>query len=455
MIYEIMVLLTSFVTSPYISRVIGAEGLGTYSYSYSVAYCFVLFSMLGIANYGNRAIAGVRDDQSSLNDTFSAILVLHIGISLICCTAYLGYVVLVRQDRIYAAIQGLYVLSGLFDISWFYFGIERFKLTASCSMAVRLVNVCCIFLFVRTQEDLWKYTLIMAGCNLINQLILWLPLRRYVHFVKPEWGGIRPHIVPMFILFIPAIAVNLYKYMDKIMIGILSSKEQLAFYENAEKFTNVPLTLINAFSTVMMPKMSNLVANGKTAASRRYIAMSMQYNMFFAIAMFFGVAAIANTFAPVFWGTEFAGSGDIIMGLSVTIPFISFANLLRTLYLIPNKRDREYLISVGCGAVSNLTLNAFLIPSMGAMGATAGTVATEMIVCLIQAFFVRRELPIVEYVKNFLPFILPGAVMFAAVNMMGRYMEAKIGTLVLQIAVGVLIYGIAGLFLSGKKRNAE
>ena len=52
MIYQVLIIILPFITSPYIARVIGANGLGTYSYSYSIAYYFVLFSMLGLATMG-------------------------------------------------------------------------------------------------------------------------------------------------------------------------------------------------------------------------------------------------------------------------------------------------------------------------------------------------------------------------------------------------------------------
>ena len=111
MIYEVLVLILPFVTSPYIARVIGAEGLGTYSYSYSVAYYFVLFSLLGIKNYGNREIAKARDDSAKLNKTFVNIATLHILISIVFVLAYIGYIISLKQVRIYAEIQTLYVLS--------------------------------------------------------------------------------------------------------------------------------------------------------------------------------------------------------------------------------------------------------------------------------------------------------------------------------------------------------
>ena len=140
MIYQILIIILPFVTSPYIARTIGAEGLGTYSYSYSIAYYFVLFSMLGLANYGNRAVAQCRDNQEDLNETFSNIVTLHIAFSAICCVVYILYVVFLAKEKLYAGIQFAYVLSGLFDVSWFYFGIEKFKLTVTRNIIIKILS---------------------------------------------------------------------------------------------------------------------------------------------------------------------------------------------------------------------------------------------------------------------------------------------------------------------------
>lgn len=47
---------------------------------------------------------------------------------------------------------------------------------------------------------------------LISQISLWFPLNKFVAFQKPTWKKMKPHIEPLLILFIPAIAVSLYKY---------------------------------------------------------------------------------------------------------------------------------------------------------------------------------------------------------------------------------------------------
>lgn len=443
MIYEVLVIILPFVTSPYIARVIGAEGLGVYSYSHSVAYYFVLFSMLGLKNYGNRAIASNRDKQEDLNKTFSNILAVHIMVSILCCVCYAGYTISLKKDMIYAAIQGLYVVSGLFDISWFYFGIEKFKTTVIRNTIIRILNVICVFVLVKDADDLWKYCLIMAAGMLISQMYLWLPLKKYIKIVRPQKSEMVKHIKPMFILFIPAIAVSLYKYMDKIMIGSISTKTQLGYYENAEKVINVPMTIIGSFGTVMLPKMSNLAASKDKKQSDRYMLLSMRYVMCLSFALAFGLAGVGKIFAPVFWGRKFQISGNIIMGLAITIPFIAFANIIRTQYLIPQGKDKEYLISVICGAVINIVINSLLISDFGAMGATVGTICAEVMVCLIQCFAVRKELPLLTYVKNAYICFLYGLVMFIMVFGIGKVLDVKLTTLVIQIMSGAALYGIA------------
>lgn len=453
MAYEILVIILPFVTSPYVARVIGAEGLGVYSYSYSVAYYFVLFSALGIKNYGNRTIAQAKEDQESLNTTFSNILMLHIIISLICCIAYVGYIIQLHEGRLYALIMGLYVLSGLIDISWFYFGIEQFRLTVTRNIIIKIVNVSCVFIFVKDSEDVWKYCLIMSVGMLISELTLWIPLRNYVRLIRPTWMQMRQHIKPLIVLFIPAVAVSLYKYMDKIMIGAMSSKEQLGFYENAEKVIIIPTTIIMSFGTVMLPKMSNLALSRDQNESRRYIALSMEFVMCIAMSLSCGLAAVGTVFAPVFWGEPFTPAGVLIMGLAITIPFIAFANVIRTQYLIPRKKDREYLTSVIAGAIVNLFINTLLIPKYGAMGATVGTIAAEMTVCLIQAFVVRNELPLISYVKSFVFFVALGIVMFGIVYATGVIMKGGLVTLIIQIAIGAVLYGGMSLIYFVHEKN--
>lgn len=440
--YEILVIMLPLILSPYISRVLGADALGTYSYTYTIANYFVMFSMLGIKNYGNRLVAQIRNNQEKLNTMFSSLLTVHVIISIIFSVLYFNYIFIMKDEYIeYFIIQGLYVVSSIFDISWFYFGIEKFKITVLRNIVIKILNLLLIFTFVRTKNDLNKYCFIMAGCTLISQIMLWIPLKKYVKIQKTAFQTMKCHLKPMLLLFLPTIAISLYKYMDKIMIGSMSNKTQLGFYQNAEQLVNIPNVIINAIGAVMLPKMSNLIAEGKTQQTEKYFSRSIRYFMCMAFALASGLAAVADNFAPLFWGEEFAPCSQLIIGLSITVPFVTFANIIRTQYLIPNAKDKEYLASVIVGAIVNLIMNSILISRWGAKGAVFGTVAAEICVCIVQICLSKRAINFKQYIREIISFCIIGIVMSVSVHFVGEVLPCNLViVLIVQILVGIGIY---------------
>lgn len=446
--YEILVILTPLITAPIVSRALGPECSGIYSYTYSVAGYFVLFCMLGIKNHGSRIIAEKSDNPTELNRIFSNLLVLHVIISAVILFIYLLYVLLVSSEnyRFFALLQGLYVLSALFDISWFYIGIEQFKLTVTRNIVIKLLTIVLIVLLVKCSQDLWKYIVIMAGGILISQMWLWVYLKKYVQFVKPSRDAILQNIKPLMILFIPVIAVSLYKMMDKIMIGWFS-KTELGYYEYAEKIIAVPMSVIEAIGVVMLPRITKMIASGGVKESKKVIQLSMKYNMILAMAMAFGIAAISEEFAPVFFGEEYVPCASLMIGLSATIPFLSFANVLRKQFMIPMKMDRLYIIAVFSGAIVNLVCNILLIPQYYSQGAMVGTILAEVVVCVMHIFSCRNNLPIKTYIKNIFPFLGAGFAMFVLVRVVANCLTTSVLGLMAEVIVGCMVYVIMALFI--------
>lgn len=452
--YEILLMILPLITSPYVSRLLGASNIGIYSYTYSIVYYFTLFAALGIKNYGNREISRVRDDKTKLNKTFSEILFLHIAVSLLVILIYLVYIFVIAQEyQVYYLIQSLYLLGTLLDISWLFFGLELFKVTVMRNAIIRIVSAVSIFVFIRTSDDLWKYILILAVANFASQAYLWFVIKSLVKIVSVDGRAIMKHLPQLVILFVPTIAVSLYNYMDKVMLGTISSKIQLGYYENAFKITTICSSLIGSVGTVMLPRMSNLAAGDRVDESRRYIRLSMEGVAIIACAMAFGLAAIAKRFAPFFWGKGFSASGTLLMLLSIYLPIQGFANVLRTQYLIPNRKDKQYTISLCIGAMINLVINYMLIPKLGAMGAAIGTVLAETAVCIVQVIYSMKELPVGYYVTNNIPYIIFGGIMFACIKLMEHYIKFSVLSLLMEIFVGAVIYLIFNIMYRYIKKD--
>ena len=445
-IYQLLILIIPLITAPYLSRVVGAEGVGTYSYTYSIVYYFMLLTLLGVNNYGNRSIAKIRDNKQELSKTFWSIYLFQFIMGILMISAYLIYLIFFeREYKNIAIIQIFFIFSAMLDINWLFFGLEEFKKTIMRNLFVKVGTVILIFTFVKESQDLWKYTLIMSGMTVLSQLILWNFVRKKICFVKISWKDIIKHIKPNIILFVPVIAVSIYKMMDKVMLGILSTVTEVGYFENAEKIINIPMALISALGTVMLPRISHILSKGDTNKVSEYIEKSIIFVMFLSFAMSFGLISIGYNFAPFYFGNEFQKTGVLIMLLSITIPFISFANVLRTQYLIPGEKDKIYIKSVIIGAIINITMNCILIPICQSFGACIATIAAEFFVMFYQSYAVRKNLKIGVYIKKSVPFFIKSFIMLIVIYPLNFIDINVLLRLLIQILLGCIIYGILNL----------
>lgn len=444
-IYQILIMIIPIITAPYVSRVIGAEGIGIYSYTNSIASYFALFIILGLNNYGNRSIAMVRDDKDNVSIVFWEIYKMQFFLGLIIISIYCCYIFFIANHNylLFFDIQVLVLLSSLFDINWFYFGIEQFKITVTRNIIIKVITTILIFALVKSKNDMCLYALIISGGLLLSNIVLWITLYRYIDFSvfhEVKWNSIKSHFKPNLILFIPVIAISMYTIIDKVMVGSISGMVQAGFYENSEKIVNMPIGIIGALGTVMLPRISNLIANGNKKICDYYFNVSMIFVMFIAFGLCFGIAGIASTFAPVFFGKEFEECSKLISYLAIIVPFISWANVIRTQYLIPNHKDKDYIISVFIGAIVNLLFNSCFIYKYGAFGAVLGTIFAEESVALYQTYVVRKYLPIATLFYNSIMFIIPGTVMFAILYLINGILENSILKLIVELIVGILTY---------------
>lgn len=438
-IFQIFTIVMPLVTAPYLSRILGATGIGVYSYYFTIANYFVYFAMLGVNNYGTRSIAKAKEKEKS--GIFWSIYSVQIISSIIVLFIYILYVNNSNQEnRVIALIQTIFVLSGAFDVNWYFFGTEQFKLTTIRNVIIKISALIAIFVFVKESSHIWLYTFIMASSYLLSQLIMWFYLFREIKFVKPHFNEVKKHIKPMLILFIPIIAVTLYKMMDKIMLGNMTNMEEVGFYENGEKIIRIPALIITALGTAMLPRMTSLNAEGRSDKFYKYISISIEFAEFISIAVVFGLSAISEVFVPIYFGQDFIPVINIISMLSISLIFSSWANVIRTQYLIPLSRDKDYVISVFLGAITNVVVNLILIPRLSAIGAVIGTICAEGIVSIYQTIAVRKELNVKKYLMSVVFYLLPGVIMFISIKFLLGFLPSNIIALILLIIIGSVIY---------------
>ncbi|MEF2889954.1 MAG: polysaccharide biosynthesis C-terminal domain-containing protein [Turicibacter sanguinis] len=442
-LYQILLLVIPLFLSKYVTNIFLKDTLGVYSYSYSIASYFVIIGMLGIQKYGTRVIAQNSNDEIKLRKNFWSLYYLHVLISLISLIGYLLLALSMKEDRIVYFIQGIYVASVIFDVTWLFYGIENFRSVVLKNSLVKIMEILLIIILVKNNNDLWLYTLIMSMSIFIGQAVMLPPAKRIVQPIPIEFKDIKPHIKPLFILSISVIATSVYSFLDKTILGILSQggKGDVALYEYSEKIIKIPLSMMTSIGTVMLPRMSTLSVNKDEKNLKNYVYASVILISMIAIGAMFGVASISKNFVMIWYGEDYYGCIKGIILLSPLIFFVSFGDIVRTQFLIPNNKDKEYTISIVFGAILNFLLNLKLIPIFGLNGAIFATLITEAAICIAQFLCAKNDLPIKKYFIIIIPYFIFGIIMYLCNQMLTKVIDYGYYSLLLQIILGMIVYG--------------
>ena len=446
MMYQVLLLIMPLITAPYVARVLGASGVGTTGYTISIVSYFILFGSLGISIYGQREIAFYQDNAKEKSKIFFELVALKIIAMTIAMVLFWFFFARTGDYAIYYKILIIEMVANVFDITWFYQGIERFKKTALRNGIVKILSVIAIFALVKKKADINIYLYIHCFNTLFSNLSLWINVKKYL--VVPENLNIFRHFSKTLILFIPQIAIKVYTVLDKTMIGsILNNMTQVGYYEETQKIVRISLTIITAMGTAMLPRIANCFAENDHSRIKEYIYKAFSFALILSIPMTFGMIAIANKFVPSFFGNEFAPAAPLMAILSPLLIIIGVNNVLGIQYLLPTKKENYFTIAVICGAIVNFTLNYILIKRYQAFGAAIASVLAEFVVTAVEFYFVRKEFKVIDVIKLSTKYVLAGVVMFAVVSLLvNTTIFVRSVTIVLSSGIGALVY-LGMLFL--------
>lgn len=437
--YQFLCICLPFIVTPYISRIFGAEGIGVFSYNMTVASYFGLFVILGLNNYGNREIAMNKEEINRLSSLFVNIYIMQVLAGILVLSVYGWYCVSIAKTTV-SCVFGVYLLSYLFDINWFFFGMEEFKITVIRNTVIKLCTTVLILTFIREKDDLIIYVWITVVSYLLTQLSIWPFLKGRIRLVKPSWKEIKRHIAPNFILFIPVLGVSLYNMMDKVMIGLISSSVEVGYYESADKLKAIPIMFVTALGTVALPRISYLNSKSKESEMERVFSNSVTLINFVMTSICFGIMAVCSEFVPVFFGEGFEKSIDVLYFLLPSCFFVGIGNVMKTQFLIPKKRDGIYIQSIFIGAGLNLVINAVMIPRLGAVGAAIATLFTEIVVCGYQVIRISSDVQVMKYVMKDGYMYVIGMIMFLAVKGIHLPIALELLNVMTKIFIGGVVY---------------
>ena len=213
-----------------------------------------------IRYYGNRQIAYVRENSYKMTQTFWEIQIVKTIMTLLAVIAFEVFMMFYTRQPEYMLAQSIDLIAVAFDISWFYEGIEDFKVTVLKNSFVKLLSMAAIFLFIKGPYDVTLYIIVLALSTLLGNLTLWSNIKKDLPKVNINILNPWRHFSPMAELFIPQIATQVYVQLNKTLLGGMVSETSAGYYQYSDNLVKLVLALVTATGTVMLPHVANAVS---------------------------------------------------------------------------------------------------------------------------------------------------------------------------------------------------
>lgn len=450
MTFMVLKLFIPLVTTPYISRILLADGVGTVSYTESVASYFVLFSAVGIEIYGRREISYVNDSLEQRSLTFWNIKIFEVCTSLFMLFWYVVFSV--YTNSVIALVFGINIVAVAFDVSWFFQGMEEFREIAIKNIIFKLINMLYIFAFVKTKDDILVYAIGMTLFPLLCNISFWFGLFKYIKFVPIKELHPFARAKDIFVLFIPTIAIQIYSVLDKTMIGLItSSNYENGCYEQSTKIIMVALSVITALSAVLVPKIGYYYKKNQMDTVMSYVYKGYSFILMVGLPICLGIALVSNRFVPIFYGDGYEANVYLLKILSFLIISIGVSNITSHVFLIPTGKEKIFTKTVIYGACINFICNLFLIKLLNSYGAALASVISETFITLSQLYFLRERIKVNKIINNTKKYIWGSMIMGGFIWLEDIFLpDSGILPLIIIICSGCLVYVISLIVLKDR-----
>ena len=445
-LFQVLTIILPMITIPIVSRALGAEGIGLWGFTNSIVSYFLLLAGLGMANYAIREIAYVKNDRDKLSEKFWELQYFNMFFSASVFLVYITFFLMTAQHYLYL-IQSLMILGVLFDISWLFQGIEEFKKIALRKAVIKLFAATCIIFLIRTSNDLWVYALILSASQLVSAISLWPLVVKHITFRKVTLKAIWSHFLPALNFFILKISATIFMNINRTILGVTSTIVMVGYFTTSLQLIIVLGTITGALNQVMLPRMASLQKEEKEEKFVETLQKTIHIQLFFTVALMFGIITINEKFVNWFLGAEFYYAKNLIPILAPILVFQQLQQAVANQFLVPKNEMRFYNLTMIFGTIINVAISFALIPFIDAYGAALGFLLGQLFLMVARTAVMLKKSPFRFDWLKILKWVLSGIIMFGITWRATRTMPSTAFTTLIQGVVGVFVYMILTFML--------
>jgi len=431
------------ITFAYVSRILNPDGLGKVTFARSYITYFTMFSNMGISIYGVRECAKYRGDKNMLSKTMQELLFINIittvfSYLLLAATVFSLPSVCGRRTEL--CIFSIVILAELMKVEWLYAALEDFSYITIRTITAHFVSLILIFLCIKNQEDLLLYIWILVLIEAVIGIANFIHARKYIYIKKYNNYQIQRHLKPLFYYFLAAVSANLFTNSDTIMLGFLSTDQEIGIYTAGSKICIMAFSVAGAFSTAIMPRMSFLLATGSHEEYSALLHRTFDYLMMLVIPVALGIMLLADEIVSVIGGTAYREAGNIARIMSLGIIAYSIVVFIHYEVMGPQNNEKDVMKTTVISAVINVILNLVLIHFIGAVGAAIATLISKIIFAALCILKSQKQLSFRTLLSHIPSYIGASIAIIIVCTVSKHILHAALTRLTMSAIISAIVY---------------
>lgn len=394
-IKTLMSIIFPLITYPYITRVLQPEYLGKINYANSIVSYYSLIAALGVSTYAVREVAKCRNNKEKLNELVNEIFTVNMittGIAYVLLFLTIGVVAELRTYAFLILILSLSIIFTTLGVDWINSAFEDYFIIAIRSIAIQCINLLLVFLFVKSQDDYYKYAFLMVLTNIVICAWNFIYCRRYVSVKIIRKCNFSKHIKYLLIFFANNLAITIYCNSDSTMIGGFVGDTCVGIYSVAVKVYTIIKSLLAAIYSVCIPRLSNLYANNQTGNANNLVNSIVNGLILVLFPAMAFLIVMAKPIIMILAGNSYIDGIVTLQLLSIALLFAILGGVVTNCINIPTGKEKITLKATVFAAIVNVVLNFALIPLYKQNGAAITTIIAEMVVLGFCVVFNKKEI---------------------------------------------------------------
>ena|GEM_PF-2716713 len=448
----------SFVASMVLTRGLGTEQYGLYSYAIWLSALAGYFSNLGLGEMSRRFIPEGIGRQSTrepagfaqLALVFRIATALVVGFAIIISSGYWARLSGDSGDRFIFILVAASILPDALQqaLVAIFKGFQKFDYSLYISLVMYPLRLVLIILLVNLGFGVQEIFILNIATLTLGVLVSFYLLR---------------HLVPLKILFSPSLlssdrkkealkysfavgGVILIGYLvsqqaEVFFIGLYCSVEDVGFYTLAFRIGSLAGLLPAAFTYVLLPAIAEQFGKRDMEKMKSIYLNSLRYLMIVALPLATGGIALADSLITVLYGAEY--SPAIILFQIICLPTAIYSISMLSDYFIRGINHPGFLLkTMVIFAILNIGLSYWLIPRYGILGATIANIVIIVPTLPVYTIFIYKKCGIIWPWRDAIKIIIASLVMGVAIYILHNHLSAIL-SLVLCIPLGIVIFFIA------------